>query len=82
MWHGRAMACALGVAVAATFALAPERSSAQTVYGPNDAPNPYKFDYGWAKLPDGRKWGAAVGVADRRPCTATGSTAHRATARG
>jgi sugar lactone lactonase YvrE len=31
-------------------------------YGPNDAPNPYRFDYGWAKLPDGRKWGAAIGV--------------------
>jgi DNA-binding beta-propeller fold protein YncE len=64
MWHGRAMACALGVAIAAAFALAPERGSAQTqTYGANDAPNPYRFDYGWAKLPDGRKWGAAVGVA-------------------
>jgi DNA-binding beta-propeller fold protein YncE len=64
MWHGRALACALGVAIAAAFALAPERSFAQTQpYGANDAPNPYKFDYGWAKLPNGRKWGAAVGVA-------------------
>jgi DNA-binding beta-propeller fold protein YncE len=63
MWHGRAMTCALGVAIAAAFALSAEKSYAQTGYGPNDAPNPYKFDYGWAKLPDGRKWGAAVGVA-------------------
>jgi sugar lactone lactonase YvrE len=57
------MACALGIAIAAALAVTPERSFAQSVYGPNDAPNPYKYDYGWAKLPDGRKWGAAVGVA-------------------
>ena len=63
MWHGRAVTIALGVAIAAAFALSAEKSYAQTGYGPNDAPNPYKFDYGWAKLPDGRKWGAAVGVA-------------------
>jgi DNA-binding beta-propeller fold protein YncE len=64
MWHGRALACALGVAIAAAFALTPEKAYTQTQpYGANDAPNPYKFDYGWAKLPDGRKWGAAVGVA-------------------
>src|ERR1700719_4258918 len=63
MWHGRAVTIALGVAIAAAFALSAENSYAQTGYGPNDAPNPYKFDYGWAKLPDGRKWGAAVGVA-------------------
>src|SRR5262249_7767511 len=66
MWHGRAIACALAVAVAPAFAAAPESSRAETgaqIYGPNDSPNPYKYDYGWAKLPDGRKWGAAVGVA-------------------
>jgi DNA-binding beta-propeller fold protein YncE len=64
MWHGRAAACALGGAIVAALALAPQRGCAQTqTYGPNDAPTPYKFDYGWAKLPDGRKWGAAVGVA-------------------
>jgi sugar lactone lactonase YvrE len=63
MWHGRAMACALGVAIAATIAVTPEPGFTETVYGANDAPNPYKYDYGWAKLPDGRKWGAAVGVA-------------------
>src|SRR6516165_11566761 len=63
MWHRRAVIIALGVAVAAAFALTAERSYTQTTYGPNDAPNPYRFDYGWAKLPGGRKWGAAVGVA-------------------
>jgi hypothetical protein len=62
MWHARAVTCALGVAIIAAFALSAERSYAQG-YGPNDAPNPYKFEYGWAKLPDGRKWGAAVSVA-------------------
>src|SRR5438105_13140598 len=29
---------------------------------PNAAPNPYHVDEGWAKLPQGRKWGAAIGV--------------------
>src|ERR1700732_2192784 len=63
MWHGRAVTIALGVAIAAAFALSAEKSYAQAGYGPNDAPNPYKFDYGWAKLPKGRTWGAAVSVA-------------------
>jgi DNA-binding beta-propeller fold protein YncE len=64
MWHVRALAGVLGVAVVAAFALAPESSYSQTQpYGANDAPNPYRFDYGWAKLPDRRKWGAAVSVA-------------------
>src|SRR5262244_3218046 len=63
MWNGRAVTVALGVAVVTAFALSAQKSYAQQIYGPNDAPNPYKFDYGWAKLPDGRKWGAAVGVA-------------------
>src|SRR5690242_9553139 len=29
---------------------------------PNSAPQLYRIDEGWAKLPPGRKWGAAVGV--------------------
>src|SRR5690348_2087684 len=28
----------------------------------NDAPNPYKTIEGWAKLPDGRKWGSTSAV--------------------
>jgi len=63
MWHTRAATRTLGVAIIAAFALSAQKSYAQSSYGPNEAPNPYKFDYGWAKLPDGRKWGAAVGVA-------------------
>jgi DNA-binding beta-propeller fold protein YncE len=63
MWTARVMTCALGAAAVAVFAMAPQESYAQAGYGPNDAPNPYKFDYGWAKLPKGRTWGAAVSVA-------------------
>jgi streptogramin lyase len=63
MWHGKVTAYALGAAVIAAFALSAQESFTQTTYGANDAPNPYKFDYGWAKLPKGRTWGAAVGVA-------------------
>jgi DNA-binding beta-propeller fold protein YncE len=59
MWHARSMSYALAVAVAA--AMSADCGYAQD-YGPNDAPNLYKFTYGWAKLPDKRKWGAAVGV--------------------
>ncbi len=29
---------------------------------PNAAGNPYRMEEGWAKLPEGRKWGAAIGV--------------------
>ena len=28
----------------------------------NDAPNPYKTVEGWAKLPEGRKWGSTSAV--------------------
>ena len=28
---------------------------AQQPYGPNDAPNLHKFNYGWAQLPDRRR---------------------------
>src|SRR5262249_39480839 len=63
MRHGRAVIVVLGAAVVAAFALSAQKSYTQSGYGPNDAPNPYRFDYGWAKLPHDRKWGAAVGVA-------------------
>ncbi len=67
MRHGRAVTVALGVAVVAAFALSTDKSYAQSGYGPNDAPNPYRFDYGWAKLPKGRTWGAAVERLGLRP---------------
>ena len=31
-------------------------------HDPNDYPNPYRVDEGWAKLPDGRKWGGVSAV--------------------
>src|SRR5262245_253095 len=51
------------MAVLASWA---ERAKAQTPaqggIDPNAAPNPYREDVGWAKLPPGRKWGAAIGI--------------------
>src|SRR6266446_428489 len=63
MWHARGISYALSIAIVAVIATSGERSYAQVVVAEaNAAPNPYKFNYGWAKLPEGRKWGAAVGV--------------------
>ena len=39
-------------------------SFAPAANDPNAAPNPYHVDEGWAKLPQGRKWGVAIGVDD------------------
>ena len=52
---------AIGAAVAAAFALPAATGHAQAV-DPNSAPQSFRLDDGWAKLPEGRKWGAAVGV--------------------
>jgi DNA-binding beta-propeller fold protein YncE len=62
MW--RSMSLAFGVAFVGVLAMAGDRSHSQggVAYGPNEAPNPYKFTYGWAQLPDRRKWGAVVSV--------------------
>jgi DNA-binding beta-propeller fold protein YncE len=62
MW--RSMSLAFGVAFVATLVLAGGRGHTQggVAYGPNDAPNLYKFTYGWAQLPDRRKWGAVVSI--------------------
>jgi streptogramin lyase len=37
-------------------------TSTMAVTPTNDAPNPYKTVEGWAKLPDGRKWGSTSSV--------------------
>src|SRR5580704_16997701 len=52
----------LCAAVIAGVALPAMSSFAQQPYGPNNAPNAYKFTYGWAQLPDRRKFGAVVGL--------------------
>src|ERR1051325_4796918 len=55
-------ACLSGVAV---LAVSVALSSAQSSYAPPNAglPNPYRAIPDWAKLPDGRQWGATAGVA-------------------
>jgi DNA-binding beta-propeller fold protein YncE len=62
MRHAQPIGYALGFAIIASLAISGERGFAQTAADPNAAPNPYRVDEGWAKLPSGRKWGAAVGV--------------------
>ena len=52
----------LVAATAAAIALPGEIACAQGGADPNAAPNPYRVDEGWAKLPEGRKWGAAIGI--------------------
>jgi len=47
--------------IAIFLALGVTRAHAQNA-DPNSAPNPYKVEEGWAKLPDGRKMGAPIGV--------------------
>ena len=48
--------------IVAAFALSAAPSFAQVTPDPNAAPNPYRLDEGWAKLPPGRNWGATFGV--------------------
>jgi sugar lactone lactonase YvrE len=52
----------LAAVVTAAIAMSGDSGYAQTSADPNAAPNPYRLDDGWAKLPEGRKWGAAIGV--------------------
>ena len=49
----------LAVSVAATMAASSDRAQAED---PNSAPNPYRLVADWAKLPQGRVWGMAIGV--------------------
>src|SRR5260221_12697980 len=49
----------LGVAVVATMAFSGGRAHSED---PNAAANPYRVEENWAKLPQGRVWGQAIGV--------------------
>jgi DNA-binding beta-propeller fold protein YncE len=49
----------VGFSVAAAVAISGGQVRADD---PNSAPNPYHVVENWAKLPDGRKWGMAIGV--------------------
>jgi DNA-binding beta-propeller fold protein YncE len=63
MRHVRAFGYTLCLALIATFAVPGGRIHAQgTAADPNAAPNPYKEDTGWAKLQNGRRWGAVSAV--------------------
>ncbi len=55
------LSTALACMLVAGFALSGGKSQAQNV-DPNSAPNPYRLDEGWAKLPAGRTFGATFGL--------------------
>ena len=52
-------AAILGVGAAAIFAIPGPQAKADD---PNSAPNPYHVISNWAKLPQGRLWGQAIGL--------------------
>jgi hypothetical protein len=62
MQHEKRIGGVLAAAVIATMAVWATPSSAQVNPDPNAAPNPYRLDEGWAKLPAGRNWGATFGI--------------------
>jgi len=62
MHYMKTLSGALGCAAVAGLLAWSMPSSAQMNADPNGAPNPYRLDEGWAKLPPGRNWGATFGV--------------------
>ena len=62
MIRAKSMQLLLSAAAVALLAMSGDRGHAQTT-DPNAAPNPYREDVGWAKLPPGRKWGMTIGIA-------------------
>jgi hypothetical protein len=68
-WRSKKMSqarrfCLVAAALLAVLVLVPSPTAqAQESYAaPNAGPNPYQTITGWAKLPDGRKWGSTAGV--------------------
>ena len=53
---------ACGIAAAAILVVSAVPGFTQADNNSNTAPNPYKLDEGWAKLPEGRKFGAVFGL--------------------
>ncbi len=62
MRYERPLTGALAAAVVASVLAWATPSFAQVNPDPNAAPNPYRLDEGWAKLPTGRNWGATFGI--------------------
>src|ERR1700744_4390739 len=56
------IAFALGIALIAASAPLGGRGALAAGADPNAAPNDYREDTGWAKLQNGRKWGAVSAV--------------------
>jgi DNA-binding beta-propeller fold protein YncE len=61
MFRMRTMTLLFGIIAAASCALETELM-AQAPADPNGAPNPYRLDANWLKIPDGRKIGQVTGV--------------------
>ena len=62
MWHSSAMKYALRAAVISGFALTAGESFTQGGADPNGAPNPYRLEDSWAKLPLGRGLGSGIRI--------------------
>src|SRR5215813_14505221 len=64
MRHAKTVGFAFGAAIIAGLALTgvDHRAYAAAAADPNAAPNDYREDTGWAKLQNGRKWGAVSAV--------------------
>ena len=62
MLRGSRTSMMLGVAVVLVSASSWERAYGQADGPTNDAPNPYRTVEGWAKLPEGIKWGSTSAV--------------------
>jgi DNA-binding beta-propeller fold protein YncE len=62
MLQARQARYTLGAAIIGVMALSQGSSFGQNSADPNSAPNSYREDTGWAKLMNGRKWGAVSAV--------------------
>src|SRR5882724_12364963 len=61
MFRARTITLLFGIIVAASTGPGAQLF-AQAPADPNGAPNPYRLDANWLKLPDGRKFGQVTGV--------------------
>jgi hypothetical protein len=61
MFRASTMTLLFGIIVAASTAPVADLF-AQVPADPNGAPNPYRLDVNWLKIPDGRKIGQVTGV--------------------
>jgi DNA-binding beta-propeller fold protein YncE len=62
MWQTTEPRHVLILAILGAIPILGPKMLAQTAPDPNAAPDPYHMVENWAKLPPGRKWGAATGV--------------------